>query len=80
MVWELVAYNTDARHTSDVRHREYTSSKRTAELFARIPRIQFTDSGHGIEFSARPHRGKRQPTRHMDYVREQMQLLRKESK
>lgn len=32
----------------DVRYREYTSSIRKAEAFKAIPKIQFTDSGHGI--------------------------------
>ena len=60
MIYELLAYNTDSRYPDDVRHREYTSSKAKADRFDRIPKIQFTDSGHGIVFSATPHRGKRQ--------------------
>jgi hypothetical protein len=75
-VWVLEGFGTDSRHPDDIRHREYTSSRRTAELFEQIPRIQFTDSGHGIVFQARPHSGRRRPVRHMEYVREQMRLLR----
>lgn len=75
-VWLLEGFNTDRRYSDDVRHREYTTSQTKAELFDRIPKIQFTDSGHGIVFSATPHSGKRLPTRRMDYVREQMAILR----
>jgi hypothetical protein len=57
MVWELVAYATDGR---DVRHREYTRSKAMALAWSRIPRVDFTDSGHGIVFAAREHQGKRE--------------------
>ena len=60
-VWELVAYNTDSRYRQDIRYREYTTSKVRAEAFGRIPKIQFTDSGHGIVFDARPHKGHLQP-------------------
>lgn len=77
MVWELTAYGTDSRYPDDVRHREYTTSKKRAEMFAQIPRIQFTDSGHGIVFHAAPHRGRRKPTRRMDYVDEQIALIRR---
>ena len=79
MVWELVGYGTDSRYGDDVRHREYTQSQKKAELFARIPRIQFTDSRHGIVFVAVPHRGKRKPPRRMEYVDEQLALLREAS-
>jgi hypothetical protein len=51
--WELTGFNTDARHRDDVRYRAYTSSRAVAERFERIPKIQFSDSGHGIVFSAR---------------------------
>lgn len=64
MIYLLQAYNTDSRYPWDVRYREYTSSKRKAEAFDKIPKIQFTDSGHGIVFSAREHHGKRKPTIH----------------
>lgn len=80
-VWVLEGRDTGAHHYAGydgVRHREYTTSKRKAELFERIPRIQFTDSGHGIVFTASPHSGKRLPTIRMDYVREQLVVLRAE--
>lgn len=80
MVWELLGYGTDSRYSDDVRYREYTTSKRTAELFEQVPRIQFTDSGHGIVFSARVHRGARKPTRRMEHVEKHMARLRAEAK
>jgi len=78
MVYELIGYNTDQRY-NDVRYREYTISKKKAELFSQIPKIQFTDSGHGIVFSARPHKGKKKPrvTVLLDYVEENLSKLRK---
>lgn len=72
MLWVLLGYSTDTRGEGGVRHREYTTSERKAERFARIPRLDFTDSGHGIVFVAEPHRGPRKPIRRMDYVREHM--------
>lgn len=80
-VWVLEGYDTGAHNYAGydgIRHREYTTSKRKADLFSRIPKIRFTDSGHGIVFYATPHSGKRLPTRRMDYVREQMALLTRE--
>lgn len=47
----LEAWNTDRRYPDDVRYRAYTTSRKKAEAFGRIPKIQFTDSGHGIVFS-----------------------------
>ena len=76
MVYELIGFNTDSRYRDDVRHREYTTSAKKAQLFGQIPKIQFTDSGHGIVFAASEHRGRREPTRRMDYVREQLEILR----
>jgi hypothetical protein len=32
----------------DVRYRAYTTSVAKAEAFKRVPKIQFTDSGHGV--------------------------------
>lgn len=58
MVYELVAYNTETY--TDIRYREYTTSKKKASRFQQIPKIQFTDSGHGIVFSVFEHRGKRE--------------------
>ena len=79
-VWLLEGFSTERGGRDDARHREYTTSARRAEMFGRIPRIQFTDSGHGIEFHAVPHRGRRLPTRRMEYVREQMARLAAERK
>ena len=76
MVYELIGYNTDSRYPDDIRHREYTTSLKKAMLFEEIPKIQFTDSGHGIVFAAIPHKGSRLPTRHMRYVSEQMEILK----
>ena len=53
MVYELVGFNTDARYQDDVRWRRYTTSEKLAEQWGKIRRIQFSDSGHGIVFSAR---------------------------
>lgn len=75
-VWELIGFNTDSRYRDDVLHREYTTSRKKADLFEQIPKIQFTDSGHGIVFHAVEHRGRRLPTRRMDYVREQLEILK----
>ena len=52
MIYELVGQSTDAR-SEDIRWRSYTTSLFRAQSFARIPKIQFTDSGHGIVFSYR---------------------------
>ena len=61
MIYELIAYSTDHRYGDDVRYREYTSSKKKAERFGKIPKIQFTNSGHGIVFQAWEHKGRRNP-------------------
>jgi hypothetical protein len=45
----------------DIRYREYTTSKRKAELFKKVPRIRFTDSGHHIIPVVNEHHGRRQP-------------------
>jgi hypothetical protein len=76
-VYVLEAYNTDSRYPDDVRWREYTNSKKRAELFNKIPKIQFSDSGHGVVFWAREHKGKRKETRHElhSYINEQMLKL-----
>jgi hypothetical protein len=83
MVWLLEGRDTGAHNYAGydgVRHRQYTTSERTADLFKRIPRIQFSDSGHGIVFTARPHSGARMPVRRMEYVAEQMARLRAEDR
>jgi hypothetical protein len=63
-VYVLEAYNTDSRYPNDIRYREYTTSKTKADLFNKIPKIQFTDSGHGICFYAREHKGHHKELRH----------------
>lgn len=50
MLYELEAYST--ANYLDVRYRAYTTSRKKAEAFEKIPKIQFTDSGHGIVFTA----------------------------
>lgn len=60
----MTTYVLEMRSTAnwqDIRYREYTSSKRKAELFKTVPRISFTDSGHGIVPHVREHRGRREP-------------------
>jgi hypothetical protein len=72
----LEAYDTEMR---EARCREYTTIKRLAEKWQRIPRIQFTDSGHGIVFNAWPHPpgGKRQPTlRRMQWADQHLREMR----
>lgn len=59
MLWELTAWNTE--DPRDVRFRKYTTSKKKADAFQKIPKIQFSDSGHGIIFWACEHEGKRKP-------------------
>lgn len=74
--WLLEGFNTDRRYSDDVRYRAYTSSKRKAEAFGQIPKIQFTDSGHGIVFSAtevKPGTRRLEPRYGLsDYVREHL--------
>lgn len=60
----MTTYVLEMRSTaqwSDVRYREYTTSAKKAELFQRVPKIQFTDSGHGIVPCVREHHGRREP-------------------
>lgn len=74
MIWELEGYDTELR---EARCREYTRSQRTADLWVRIPRLQFSDSGHGVVFTRRPHSGARRLTiRRMDYADEWLRKLR----
>lgn len=79
-VWALIGFSTEEYGDDAVRHREYTSSVSTAKLFSQVPRVQFTDSGHGIVFSAYPHRGKRKPVRRMEHVAKHMARLRAEAR
>ena len=82
MVYELVAYNTDCRFQQDVRYRAYTSSKKKADAFDKIPKIQFTDSGHGIVFNSREHKGHRKSCINIlsDYVHKHLTPLSKGEK
>jgi hypothetical protein len=60
----MTTYVLEMRSTaqwSDVRYRAYTTSKKKADIFLRVPKIQFTDSGHGIVPHVREHKGKREP-------------------
>lgn len=51
MTWfALEVYDTEQR---DVRCRRYTRSAKKAAAWERIPRIDFTDSGHGLVFTNR---------------------------
>lgn len=47
---------------SDVRFRQYTSSVKMAERFKKFPKINFTDSGHGIVPHVSEHSGPRRPS------------------
>lgn len=71
MLYELEAYST--ANYSDIRYRAYTTSKKKADAFESIPKIQFTDSGHGIVFSAHLV-SKRKPTNNSlsEYVRKHL--------
>jgi len=60
----VTTYVLEMRSTAnwqDIRYREYTSSAKKAELFRGVPRIDFTDSGHGIVPHVREHSGRREP-------------------
>lgn len=76
-MWELVAYNTDSRYPDDVRWREYTRNKKLAEMFRKIPKIQFSDSGHGIVFCVRECTNRSGKPVHIlrEYVTEQLALI-----
>jgi len=58
-VWCCIGYSTEEQGENKIRHRVYTQSEITAEAWRRIPRIDFTDSGHGIAFTSYAHNGKR---------------------
>lgn len=62
----MAVYVMEMRSTEnwsdDVRYRKYTTSAAKADRFKeRVPRIQFTDSGHGIVPIVRKHSGARKP-------------------
>lgn len=54
MVYELIAFSTEERGEASIRYRQYTNSEIKAEAWARMPRIDFTDSYHGIVFASGP--------------------------
>jgi hypothetical protein len=64
---------------SDVRYREYTTSSRKASLFKLVPRINFTDSGHGIVPVVREHSGRKEPRNMLlaDHVRDSIVAMNK---
>lgn len=75
----MTVYCLEARNTQnwqDVRYRAYTTSAKRAAAFERIPKIKFTDSGHGIVFTQHEHaRGmRREPNVRVleEYIREHM--------
>jgi len=45
----------------DIRYREYTTSAKKADLFKSVPKVKFTDSGHGIVPVVNEHHGKKLP-------------------
>lgn len=50
VIYELIGFSTEEHGERSIRHRRYTTSRTLALAWARLPRVQFTDSGHGIEF------------------------------
>jgi len=80
MIYELLGYSTEERGEAAVRHREYTKSKTKADLFASLKRIQFSDSGHGIVFTAGPLSGSRKAVRRMESVDRRLAELRAQAK
>lgn len=72
----MSTYVLEMRSTAnwqDVRYREYTTSAKKAEIFRDVPKIQFTDSGHGIVPAVREHiKGPREPRNMMlaDHVQD----------
>lgn len=46
---------------TDVRYRDYTNSKKVAEAFKAVPKVRFSDSGHGVVPVVSEHRGRRLP-------------------
>lgn len=72
----MTTYILEMRSTAnwqDVRYREYTTSAKKAEIFKDVPKIQFTDSGHGIVPAVREHvKGPREPRNMMlcDHVQD----------
>lgn len=71
MIWALEVYDTEMRVA---RSRRYTSSEITAIAWERIPRIDFTDSGHGLVFQSHKHSGKRQEVNPYGYSKRTAEL------
>ena len=73
-LYELIGFSTESIGFDDVRFRDYTTSTKKAEKFSKIPKIQFSDSNHGIVFSAIPCRKRTKPKINMlrDYVNKHM--------
>jgi hypothetical protein len=46
MIYRLEMRSTE--NWSDVRYRDYTSSEKRMKRFKEVPKVQFTDSGHGV--------------------------------
>ncbi|PBB75175.1 hypothetical protein CK227_10305 [Mesorhizobium sp. WSM4308] len=59
---------------SDCRYRAYTTNAKKAENFRGLPKIRFTDSGHGIVPSVHEHKGRREREIRTlsDYVQERL--------
>jgi hypothetical protein len=79
MTYELIAFAT-TDPLRDIRYRVYTTNSVRAAAFSKIPRIQFSDSGHGIVFNFRvlEYRERRKPViRHIEsYVRNELASLK----
>lgn len=82
MLYELKGYGTDSRYYPDIRYREYTTSRKRAEMFSKIPKIPFSDSGHGIVFCSNLHIGNRKPvvSALRDYVFKEMHKIMESEK
>jgi hypothetical protein len=79
-MWMLEGWSTEERGEHAVRYRAYTTSEKRAAEFEQIPKLQFSDSGHGVVFSAIPCTGRRKDKpekRDMHgYVSQQLAILR----
>lgn len=78
----MTTYVLEMRSTAnwqDVRYREYTTSAKKAKLFETVPKIKFTDSGHGIVPHVKEHRGRREPRNMVlaDHVRDHIIAMSK---
>ncbi len=81
----MTTYCLEMRSTAkweDCRYREYTTSAKKAELFKTVPKVQFTDSGHGIVPHVHEHSGRRFPRNMMlaDHVQEHIAALGRQAK